>query len=190
MTIPSIEIIIDGLLKYEYVRYNNEFNTFQTVDRILICGFPGVGKTTCFKEDNFKNVKFIDSDSSKFPKDEFPHNYIKHISSFILYEEDDLAFPTTINFISTHDVVLQELIRLKVRFNLVYPSKHIKSEYIQRYYDRKSPQSFIDLLEKNYDTWIDALASLDVDEKYCNKIILNKRTYMSDALRLLLKDSQ
>ena len=45
----------------------------------VICGFPGVGKSTLFKELEDSDYLVLDSDSSTFDKTKFPENYIEHI---------------------------------------------------------------------------------------------------------------
>ena len=44
----------------------------------LVLGFPGVGKTMYYMKKKGK-VDVLDSDSSTFPKECFPSNYIEHI---------------------------------------------------------------------------------------------------------------
>ena len=48
----------------------------------IISAFPGCGKTTLQRKLK-DTLKIIDSDSSTFPKDDFPRNYIEHIKSNI-----------------------------------------------------------------------------------------------------------
>lgn len=116
----------------------------------IIAGFPGVGKTFATKcLTQLFDMMVSDSDSSKFPKEGFPANYIDHIRQ--LYEEGS----SDIIFVSSHDVVREALIDAGLPFTLVYPSKDLKKEYLRRYMDRKSPQGFIDLVETNWDTWLD-----------------------------------
>lgn len=116
----------------------------------IIAGFPGVGKTFATKcLIQLFDMVVSDSDSSKFPKEGFPANYIDHIRQ--LYEEGS----SDIIFVSSHDVVREALIDAGLPFTLVYPSKGLKKEYLRRYMDRKSPQGFIDLVETNWDTWLD-----------------------------------
>lgn len=79
---------------------------------IVISGFPGIGKSYMYN--NMKDLKILDSDSSKFSwvKDEegkntkernpdFPNNYIKHIK--------DNMDSSDIILVSSHKVVRDAL---------------------------------------------------------------------------------
>ena len=134
-------------------------------DTILISGFPGTGKTYFF---NNTTLDVLDSDSSTFDKKDFPANYIKHIKENI--GEVDMIL------ISSHEDVRYELEQSGLGFNLVYPAKELKNEYIQRFKDRNNDSDFIQLLDDNWENWID-------DMKYqdgCRHIILNSGEYLSD----------
>lgn len=138
-------------------------------DAKVICGFPGVGKTTLYKEMKDTKDKVLDSDSSQFDKKEFPDNYIKHIKASTKKGYTVLA--------SSHDVVRDALIKNKIPFVLVYPSVELKEEYLKRYADRGSPDSFIQLLEKNWDKWIGECDSIKDD--LVKKIKLKAKEYIS-----------
>lgn len=119
----------------------------------VICGFPGVGKSTLFNELKDSKKKVLDSDSSTFDKSEFPENYIKHI-------KDKTSKGYTI-LASSHDVVRDALIKEKIPFTLVYPDKSLKDEYLKRYKERGSPKEFQNLLDKKWDEWIGQCDALD-----------------------------
>lgn len=139
----------------------------------VICGFPGIGKSTYVKE--FKKEygdTILDSDSSKFDKKNFPNNYIKHIKEAIEENKTILA--------SSHDVVRNALIKEKIPFTLIYPDKKCKDEYLERYKKRGSPESFIKLLSDNWDDWIDQCD--EIDSKIVTKIKLNCDEFISDKL--------
>ncbi len=112
----------------------------------VISAFPGVGKTTfAIKYDNV-----ADSDSSQFPKEFFPDNYIAHITNNIKQGKFSL--------VSSHKVVRDALSDEEIPFVLVYPARHCKEEYRQRYLNREGfngGQAFADLITKFWDTWID-----------------------------------
>lgn len=139
----------------------------------VICGFPGVGKSTYVKDFKKENGdKILDSDSSKFDKKDFPNNYIKHIKETIKEGKTILA--------SSHDVVRNALIKEKIPFTLVYPDKKCKDEYLKRYEKRGSPESFIKLLSDNWDNWIDQCDA--IDSKIITKVKLNCKEFISDKL--------
>jgi hypothetical protein len=137
-------------------------------ETLVISAFPGCGKSHFFRENKDKIV--LDSDSSKFDKSNFPNNYIEHIKNNIGKAD--------IILVSSHKEVRDALIDNDIKFTLVYPDISIKDEYLQRYKDRNSPESFIKLLGDNWELWIDELNN----QKGCKKIKLKKGEYLSDVI--------
>ena len=135
----------------------------------VICGFPGVGKSTLFKELKDSDYKVLDSDSSTFDKADFPDNYIKHIKEKTAKGYTILA--------SSHDVVRNALIKEGMMFTLVYPDKSLKDEYLARYKERGSPQKFIDLLDSKWDEWIGQCD--DLDDKHVRKVKLDAGEFIN-----------
>jgi broad-specificity NMP kinase len=135
----------------------------------IIAGFPGVGKSSVFKK--YKD-RVSDSDSSKFPKGDFPQNYIKHIKEESTRKD--------IVLVSSHDVVRKALLEANIPFTLVYPALECKAEYLKRYKDRGSPKAFLELLDKNWDKWIQECE----DQKGCKKIVLKPGEFLADVVTL------
>lgn len=133
----------------------------------IIAGFPGVGKSW-LKDKLGEEVS--DSDSSKFPKDEFPQNYIDHIKS--------LQGKKKIILVSTHKDVLNKLEEEGISYILAYPKRELKEEYLERYKERGSPPQFIELLDKKWDSFIDDLEQANPTKR----IILNKGEFLKDKL--------
>lgn len=141
----------------------------------IISGFPGVGKSTLFKYKG--DILISDSDSSLFSwiepgvrHPDFPGNYIEHIKGKI--GELDYIF------VSSHDVVREALNKEGLDYTIVYPSKKIKDEYIQRYIDRGNNEKFVKLLESNYELFIN-----EIERETKPKLIsLKKGQYLSDVL--------
>ena len=134
---------------------------------VIISGFPGVGKSHFSKN---TNLDVSDSDSSEFPKDGFPSNYLKHIKGLIGKKD--------IILVSSHKEVRDALSQQGIDFILCYPSKDLKVEYISRYHTRGSELSFIKLLDTNYDVWIKELA----EQEGCDHLILQKGEHLSDGM--------
>lgn len=123
----------------------------------IISAFPGCGKSH-FHRENKETT--LDSDSSLFSwiyhedgtrerNPEFPNNYIEHIKENIGKYEFIL--------VSSHEEVRNALLDNCLFFYLVYPDRFCdesKDMYIQRYIDRGSPESFIALVDENWDAWI------------------------------------
>lgn len=128
----------------------------------IIFAFPGTGKS--FYHKNHPDTT-LDSDSSQFSwwyddkgnkvLDEngnqirnpyFPSNYIKHIKSNIgKYEYI---------FVSSHKKVREALVDNCLLFYLIYPDYNDKELYIERYKQRGSPESFIELINNKWEDWI------------------------------------
>lgn len=128
----------------------------------IISAFPGTGKTYYY---NKYPEKCLDSDSSLFSwvineknekvrNPEFPNNYIQHI-------KDNIGKYEFI-FVSTHKEVREALLDNCLFFYLVYPDRHRKEEFIQRYKDRGDDKEFVKLLENNYNKWIKELYFCEV----------------------------
>jgi len=136
-------------------------------DTILISAFPGTGKTYFY---NSTALDVLDSDSSTFDKKDFPANYIKHIKENI--GEVDMIL------ISSHENVRYELEQSGLGYNLVYPAKELKDEYIQRYKERGNEDTFVKLLEDNWDEWQDVIEL----ESGCRHIVLQSGEYLADRI--------
>lgn len=142
---------------------------------LIISAFPGCGKSTIFKCAEsynlircnvYKNeqgevevdvpdlepgdVPIYDSDSSNFPKEGFPQNYIDHIKD-ILVRHDHVVI-----MVSSHQAVREAMSLAGIQYRLVYPKRELKEEFIQRYKDRGSPEVFVTMMEEKWDTFIDS----------------------------------
>lgn len=143
----------------------------------VISGFPGVGKS--WLQQNQNGLVVSDSDSSSFSwknqdekirNPEWPNNYIGHIKA--------MKEATDIIFVSTHKEVRDAMVQACIPFTLVYPSLEMKEEYIARYVARGNVSSFVKLLEQNYEAWITELMM----QKHCIHIVLRPGQYLSDVL--------
>jgi hypothetical protein len=125
----------------------------------IISAFPGVGKT--YYHERNKGIS-IDSDSSHFSwvKDsegnntkernpEFPNNYINHI-------KENIGKYKYI-FVSSHEEVRNSLKENGIEYYLIYPNLSRKSEFIQRYIQRGSPEGFVNLISENWESWIEKI---------------------------------
>lgn len=151
-------------------------------ETLVIAGFPGTGKSYFFRNTDF-NV--LDSDSSEFSwvKDEngnntkernplFPSNYMEHIKENIGKAD--------IIFISTHDVVRGALKEAEIKYILVYPESGLKEEYLDRYRNRGSVEGFVNLMDKQWDTFLDEIHK----EAFPTKVELISGQTMVDVVAL------
>ncbi|MGL4801962.1 MAG: hypothetical protein ACRC18_06825 [Cetobacterium sp.] len=125
----------------------------------VISAFPGCGKSYCFKNHQ-DGLTILDSDSSEFSwvKDEngnntkernpdFPMNYIKHI-------KENMG-KVDIILVSSHEEVRKALYDSGIKAIIVYPSKSMKYDFIERYKQRGNDAKFIDFISNNFDKFID-----------------------------------
>ena len=155
----------------------------------IISAFPACGKTTYYKEwskyspenvwrtrnngedaydesGNPVGFKILDSDSSEFSwvKDEngnntsirnpeFPQNYIDHIKEKMQSE--------FIIFVSSHDVVREALKQNNIPYDIFYPRKDQKEEWINRFRKRGDDEKFISFISDNWDKFIDDIEKDD-----------------------------
>jgi len=163
------------LIKIGIIKYVDEHLIPDGINKRceVISAFPGTGKTELcrFMSINYPDFKILDSDSSKFDKANFPANYIQHIK--------DNMEEASIILVSSHEAVRTALVENNIDFELIYPNKELKEEYLQRYHDRGNEESFIKLLSKNWDAWIDSCH----EQKNCNGLILSGiGNYLTDAV--------
>ena len=112
---------------------------------LIVCGFPGVGKSTLAKNETkyYPLVEFRDSDSSLFPRAGFPENYLHYIELAVRERG--------ITFISTHKAVLNGLHERQISHVVVAPEPTLKMEYIARYAARGSTAQFVQLMLEKWD---------------------------------------
>lgn len=133
----------------------------------VISGFPGVGKSTLHR----LGFDCIDSDSSRFPKDDFPHNYVSHIKE--LLRDSKAAYV----FVSSHEAIRKALHDEGISFTLVYPHIASKQEYMTKYILRGNSETFIDLMQAK---WSEFIMSCARDP--AKRIVLKPYQTLSDVL--------
>lgn len=128
---------------------------------IVICGFPGVGKTCV--ANNRTNI--LDAESSAFswiwnPENlekgrernpEFPTNYIRYIKENM--EQYDVIL------VSSHQDVRDALKAEGIGYIIVCPYFSNRNEYLIRYLQRGSSIEFIEQLNRNWNTFIEDLVN-------------------------------
>lgn len=141
----------------------------------VISGFPGVGKSWLFNNQEQLGLKVSDSDSSNFSwisegvrHPEFPNNYVEHIKEQM--ETSDVVL------VSSHDVVREALMQAGIEFLTVYPNINDKEEYLKRFIERGSKEVFVKLINDNWDAWLSNLNKNNDDLH----IELNLGEYLSD----------
>lgn len=145
------------------------------IETKIVSAFPGTGKTYYCNVDisQYDHTPYgycIDSDSSKFDKENFPANYIEHIKLNIGRH--------AIIFVSSHKQVRDALVAEGLPFTLVYPDITLRSQYIDRYRQRGSSEQFIDLIDRNWEEWIRDLEK----QTGCEHAVLMSDQYISNIM--------
>ncbi len=112
---------------------------------LIIAGFPGVGKTKFAKQ---YPDQIIDMDSTYWDSLE------KYVNT-IIYKYENGKYQYIL--ISTHPEVLSRLREADVPYDLVIPNKNQLENYVKRYNTRGDSDDFINLIIKNWDSWLDEL---------------------------------
>lgn len=153
---------------------------------IVICGFPGVGKSTLSEQkalvpkrvresNQHAKWRLIDLESSDFPKDDFPSNYIERIKMLeaMVHERNHHM----IVFCSSHIAVREALRLAGIEYVLAYPDKSLKEEYLERYLNRKNHPMPLKIVMDNFEKWID---ELDLEQGF--KLKLFSGQHLSDVI--------
>lgn len=140
----------------------------------IISGFPAIGKS--YLTQNTELI-VLDSDSSNFSwikegerHPDFPNNYIQHIKENIGKADYIL--------VSSHDIVRKALKENNIGYILVYPSKDLKVEYLERYQNRGNDEKFINFINSNWDKFIDDIES----ETFPRLLKLESGEFLEDVL--------
>lgn len=146
---------------------------------IIICGFPGVGKTACEKY-----ARVLDAESSAYShiidpvemtcrkNDAFPTNYINMVETEAKSDRWDIIL------LSSHKEVRDELKRRGIRFIAVCPQRDDLHIYMARYLKRGSSYDFMLDILKNWFDYIDDMLTEEV------VVQLEKGQYLRDILPL------
>lgn len=113
---------------------------------VVICGFPGVGKSRLAKQQGFHDVNsYVYRKSGRFPE------------AFI---EAVAGLDGTV-LLSSHRYVRNALHEAGIPFFLAYPHRDALPDYIQRLQVLGASRHFINSMEMNWDNWIDDLKTED-----------------------------
>ena len=134
---------------------------------LIICGFAGIGKSTVVN----KIPGWVDLESTPFNK-----NWKVYV--------DIIEYMSNVGYnilVSCHQELRDELKNRSLKYTIVCPDLSIKDEYIKRYKSRGNTSDFVNLLEKNWDTFIKSCSNEDE-----NTIFLYSGEYLEDIIKKLI----
>lgn len=151
---------------------------------MIYSAFPGTGKTFAANQ----HATVIDAESSNFQwldanggtnedqkgnltkkNPNWPENYVNYIIE--KSQNNDVL-------IASQPIVLDLLDQKNINYSTVSPSPQDKSIYLNRYEKRGNKQTFIDLMSKNFDSFIEQLNKRSA----VNHITLKNNQYLNDIL--------
>jgi len=142
---------------------------------IIISGFAGIGKTGFLEHfPHLADKRVFDLSSTYFRKNEGWEKVYCDLIETISKEYDYV-------FVSTHSMVIDELLARGTKFYIVYPRRYCKDEYVQRFLKRGSSKEYVAKFIKNWDHFIQMLDDVKSDKK----IELRSGQYLSDVLHKL-----
>lgn len=156
---------------------------------VVICGFPGVGKSTFAdkkvlwlegrtKRSVPKSWRIIDLESSEFDKSMFPENYVGHIAN-IRDRCDELGNRIVI-CCSSHKDVREELLNSGIVPVVVIPSLDDKAAYEASLRARVGHPAPVDIIMANLDAWIKEIE----DDERLDVVRLQPGQHLSQLITL------
>lgn len=136
---------------------------------IIVSGFPGCGrqflKTNCRDGITVENVKVSD-----FESDEFPDNYVDHLLSIV--DKTDIVL------ISSHPAICEELNARGVDFDLFYPERSRRNEFVENFVLAHKPAKQIQEIDNKWMEWIDLIEERTL--VHCFKHSLSKGQFIGN----------
>lgn len=149
----------------------------------IICGFPGVGKSSLVRR--YRNL--YDLDSAFFTKDDkqhFPKNIISTIKA-MLYSNPSVSDGGLL--VSTHKEFLDALVDEGLPHLLVIPHREMKYEdWVVRYQQREDSTQFIEQIRDNWEKYRqDSLTHAENNPTLCTLVELRKDQFLKDVIKLI-----
>lgn len=140
---------------------------------IVICGFPGIGKS--YVAEHHDDVLDLESSAFSGNRDAWPDNYIHRIQSEVTSGKYRYIL------VSSHKEVRVQLASRGIEFICVVPAIGLEEEYSRRYFARGNSVEFISNIQCNWRNWIFDIA------RTCTCLVLQSGEYLSDILTPFIK---
>lgn len=136
---------------------------------IIVSSFPGCGrqylKTNCRDGITVENVKVSD-----YETDGFPDNYVDYVLSIV--DKTDIVL------ISSHPAICEELNSRGVDFNLFYPERSRRNEFVENFVMAHKPAKQIQEIDNKWAEWIDLIEERTLE--HCFKHSLSKGQFIGN----------
>jgi hypothetical protein len=120
---------------------------------VVISAFPACCKNGIFKDTKYSIVclypefsKYCWVDDSADIDPAFPDNYIKGIK--------ESMGKVDFIFVLSHKLIRDALKENNIKYVLIYPDVSLKKEFLDRMRWRGTPSKFIEMMDKNFETYI------------------------------------
>lgn len=136
---------------------------------IIVGGFPGCGRR--YLKDNCRDGIIVENVKvSDFESDEFPDNYVDHVLSIV--DKTDIVL------ISSHPAICEELNTRGVDFNLFYPERSRRNEFVENFVLAHKPAKQIQEIDNKWTEWIDLIEERTLE--HCFKHSLSKGQFIGN----------
>lgn len=141
---------------------------------IIVSSFPGCGRS--FADNQFNGrLKIINMKVSDFEDDNFPNNYVDFIVSNI--DEYDIIF------ITSNNIVLNELENREIHYDLFYPEDTRRTEFIENFISKHLSMDEIRVVDIKWFEWLTLIKNND--SPFCHKHVLGKGQFIANNNNIL-----
>lgn len=151
-------------------------------DPLVICGFPGIGKTrfTQYVIEHEKRLDILDLDSKPYKAGDSEHPNLYCIEIEKAYQSKKFSYI----LVSCHKKVRAYMQEHDIPYIIVMPEYYYdtntwmssRNEYMKRYLNRGDSVSFMEKIYDNWDQWMFEMLSTDP----APKIQIHKMSYIED----------
>lgn len=139
-------------------QFNGTVPANKKIKRLIICGFPGVGKTSAER----KSREVVDCESTAFhysfepgkPDKENPDwvsKYVDHIENLASHGDYQYVL------VSSHLQVREEMEKRCIPYICVVPKSSLRNEYLVRYVKRGDSAHFIQRIYDHWSEWLEEI---------------------------------
>lgn len=122
---------------------------------LMICGFPGIGKSELAKHPLLvPDYTIVELHSSKYLKDQYGNDNANFVAEYC-GKLSDACQRNTIVLASTHDEVLHQLYVQSEPMVFIYPLRSEKDKWIARLQSRGASDALVNFVRNHWDALMD-----------------------------------